>query len=105
MRNGIELPDLGRGGSLINSYDWYYTIKDGSTTQITNTNKTQVTGTKANDYLGGRGVNFNSSTLVIASGCDALGTSGDTVVFSCDIDYSPVGTDTKLNEELLWPRL
>ncbi len=89
VKDGIICPDLGEEGSEINYYNWFYTPAGGAKTQITNANKEDVTGTTANNDLGGDGSNFNEPTIVIAAGGTAIEPAGESVMFSCEIDYTP----------------
>jgi hypothetical protein len=90
LKGGEKSPDMGDSGSEINSYDWFYTVSGGTKTQITNANKATVTGSTANNSLGGGGTNYNAATLTVEADGTALGTTGSgSVTFSCEIDYTP----------------
>jgi hypothetical protein len=90
VKGGQNTPDMGDTGSEINSYDWFYVVSGGTKTQITNANKEAVTGTTANNSLGGAGTNYNASTLTVDADGTALGTTGSgSATFSCEIDYTP----------------
>jgi hypothetical protein len=89
LKGGVKSPDLGDSGSEINSYDWFYVTAGGSSTQITNANKATVTGSTANNALGGSGTNYNAATLTVEADGTALGvTASGSVTFSCEIDYT-----------------
>lgn len=89
LKGGVKSPDFGVAGTEINSYDWFYTSSGGSKTQVTNANKSGVTGSTANDLLGGGGTNYDAATLTVEADGSALGITGSgSATFSCEIDYT-----------------
>ena len=89
LKGGVKSPDFGSADTEINFYDWFYTPSGGSKTQITNANKAAVTGSNANDSLGGGGTNYDALTLTVEADGTALGTTASgSATFSCEIDYT-----------------
>jgi len=90
LKGGVKLPHYGQSGTEVNSYAWYYTPAGGSRAQITNSNKAAVTGSTANNSLGGGGTAYDAVTLTVEADGTALGaTTSGSATFTCEINYTP----------------
>ena len=89
IRGGTVTPDLGQSSTLVNSYQWSYTV-GGTTTILTNAALPTITGNTSNGTLGGTSGNFNYHTLVVEADGTVLGgsTAGGEVTWTCEIDYT-----------------
>jgi len=90
LQGGTITPDFGVASTLINSYLWKYTL-NGVTTSLDNAQKETLTGTTANNSVGGSTGLFDHHTLVVDADGSVLGGggAGGEVTWSCEIDYDP----------------